>query len=107
MIPFPQTRPSSFRVPIGVPSESKVNAIAAYKRKRMQEINSPRIVEETKYAPISEFDLREKLKLLEQLYGKGQELHHEFESLNNVKYSLLWLLQKVSLVETDRNHSDT
>ena len=44
---------------------------------------------------------------LEQMYVKGQSLRQELQSLNSVRFSLLWLLKKATTLETQRNHKSS
>lgn len=115
------TAPRSFRVPITIPLEKKVRAVANYK-KRMQtkelaqsfgnkSSSSSSSLSDSSTKPYMTLmentpEYEDGQAKLEQLYLKGQELRAELHSLNSVRSSLLWLLKKSNTLELQRNHTN-
>ena len=102
--------PRTFRVPITVPLEGKVKAVAEYKRrKRAKELESSTPPAGESNKPLMTLmegtpEYEDGQAKLEQLYLKGQELRAELHSLNSVRSSLLWLLKKANTLDIQRNH---
>ena len=119
-----KTQPNVYRVPVAVPLEWKVKAVAEFKkRKYTQELlkkNNSFSVLPTPPTKDTQLDnpllsptLNENTPVyeagqakLEQLYQKGHEVRSELRSLNNVRCSLLWLLKKANKLEVQRNHTN-
>jgi len=111
--------PRSFRVPVAIPLEKKVRAVAEIRRRQKAKESTIAIgnhvkqstssLESTKpYMTLTEHtpEYEDGQAKLEQLYLKGQELRAELHSLNSVRSSLLWLLKKSNTLELQRNHTN-
>lgn len=114
--------PRAFRVPIAIPTEKKIKTVAGYKKRLLALstgnhkfdnscgiTNSNDPLPGGSSAPSTVLrentpEYEEAEKNLEQLYAKGQNLRKELQSLNSVRFSLLWLLKKATTLETQRNH---
>ncbi len=99
--------PRSFRVPISIPTASKVAAVAAYKRRcgrAMAEAQQREAPAPPQTIAAGTPEHEEAVAKLEALYTKGQEVRQELQSLNGVRCSLMWLLKKSAALETLRNH---
>ena len=103
-------KPNTFRVPVAIPLEWKVKAVAEYKRRNKMKKAQNVIIDESGAAEsfvlqpnTVEYQAAE--AKLEQLYLRGQELRNDLQSLYNVKSSLLWLLKKANTLEVQRNHN--
>ena len=126
------SQPRTFRVPVPLPSNHKIQAVASYKRQKYK-CNANKVNRNTKEQNVltsttatvsvattssdaitttsspsllaeNTQEYEESQKQLEQLYTKGQELRQELQSLHGVRCSLLWLLKKATTLETQKNH---
>ena len=118
---------TKFRIPISTPSQSKLEAIIMYKRKKSQTAgtfsttnkeeagsHSQPLSTSSKLAMIKEIQDRtlsatetcnNLQKEQENLLRSNRLIKNEIASLNDIQSNLLWLLKKANQFETQRNHS--
>ena len=91
------------RVPL-----TKVIAIAQYKQNQInkkKEENKPISIKEKINEPaVNETTLKPIISEMSQLLKEEQELKQELNALHDVNTSLIWLLNKATMIETNRNH---
>mmetsp|Transcript_12219 Transcript_12219/g.19906 ORF Transcript_12219/g.19906 Transcript_12219/m.19906 type:complete len:99 (-) Transcript_12219:78-374(-) len=90
-------RPHKFRVHIPLTPQWKIDAIARHKSTHKKR-KVPQIVGDVE-------DL-EPMKVLKNgnIYQQCHEIRQELQTLNTMRHSLIWLLKKAVLHETNRNH---
>ena len=103
------SKPSKFRVPIKMASQSKIAIIAAYKQKKIAEdLNQIALSENILTSSIKPKNVNasdENIKILESLQKSSTQIQKEMLALATIQTSLFWLLRKTTYRETMRNHS--
>ena len=90
------------RVPL-----TKVLAIAQYRQNQInkkKEENKPIIKEKIIETAVNETTLKPIISEMSQLLKEEQALKQELNALHDVNTSLIWLLNKATMIETNRNH---
>jgi FtsZ-binding cell division protein ZapB len=122
---------SSFRIPINIPTQNKLDAIARFKQQKKEEERLRATVCDSDLAAKSNMEddlmsytmkedkieeIRMKKNCITEkctdLQGEQEDLRlssdqikNEIASLNDVQGDLLWILKKASQFEIQRNHS--
>jgi hypothetical protein len=107
-----------FKVIIPVPTKSKMEIVSSFKKLQKRKLEAARIKTPSTsarnlHASISHEEAIKKRKaavmenkdeILADISKKRMILGKEMESLHSVRLSLIWLLHKATLLETQRNH---
>ena len=98
-----------FKVSVNRATKAKIESIANYKSRVTKEkdvTSAPLFISKKKeYKPQLSLTSVNKDEILNEIDKKRKMLTNEMESLYTVRTSLVWLLDKATLLETQRNHT--